>query len=80
MEPGAVDRVLAERRASWTAPPFRHTRGILSLYSRVAGTCSEGALMTQHDGANRNAVPEAAEPIKPKRELSSVQLEDRKLA
>ena len=41
-----VERVLAERRAHWTAPPPRHSSGILSLYARVASGASEGASMT----------------------------------
>jgi dihydroxy-acid dehydratase len=41
-----VERVLAERRAHWTAPPPRHSSGILSLYARVASGSSEGASMT----------------------------------
>jgi dihydroxy-acid dehydratase len=41
-----VERVLAERRAHWTAPPPRHSSGILSLYARVARGSSEGASMT----------------------------------
>jgi len=41
-----VERVLAERRARWTPPPPRHSRGILSLYARVARGSSEGASMT----------------------------------
>jgi dihydroxy-acid dehydratase len=63
MEPQAIERALAERRARWSAPPFRHTRGILSLYSRVATSSSEGGLMTPRDGANRDAVPAAAEEV-----------------
>jgi dihydroxy-acid dehydratase len=63
MEPRAVERTLAERRTRWTPPPFRHTRGILSLYSRVATGSSEGALMTPHDGTKSDAVPAAAEPV-----------------
>ena len=63
MEPRAVERTLAERRGRWSPPPFRHNRGILSLYSRVAAGSSQGALMTPHDGANPDAVPAAAEPV-----------------
>ena len=62
-EPGAIERALAKRREHWAAPPFRHTRGILSLYSRVATGSSEGGLMTPRDGANHDAVPAAAEPV-----------------
>jgi dihydroxy-acid dehydratase len=64
MEPRAIEQVLAERRARWTAPPFRHNRGILSLYSRVATGSSQGALMTPRDGATSDAVPAAAEPVR----------------
>jgi dihydroxy-acid dehydratase len=63
MDADAIERVLAERRARWTPPPFRHTRGILSLYSRVAAGSAQGALMTPRDGAKPDAVPAAAEPI-----------------
>jgi dihydroxy-acid dehydratase len=38
--------VLATRQANWVAPPLRHTRGILSLYSRVAGGSDSGASLT----------------------------------
>ena len=38
-----VTEVLAQRRSSWTAPPPRHSEGILSLYSRVATGASHGA-------------------------------------
>jgi dihydroxy-acid dehydratase len=41
-----VEATLAERRRHWTPPPPRHSRGILSLYERVARTTSEGAAMT----------------------------------
>jgi dihydroxy-acid dehydratase len=38
-----VDCLLAERRTRWTAPPPRHTRGILSLYNKIAASTTEGA-------------------------------------
>jgi dihydroxy-acid dehydratase len=38
-----IESVLAERRSVWKAPRPRHDRGILSLYSRVAGDTSDGA-------------------------------------
>ena len=41
-----VEAVLAERRRHWAPPPPRHSTGILSLYSRVAGSTSEGAAIT----------------------------------
>jgi len=40
-----VDHVFAERRAQWSAPPPRHSSGILSLYSRVAGGSDVGAAL-----------------------------------
>jgi dihydroxy-acid dehydratase len=41
-----VERVLAERRASWNPPPARHTTGILALFARVAGGSEVGAPLT----------------------------------
>jgi dihydroxy-acid dehydratase len=41
-----VEAVLADRRRTWTPPPPRHGRGILSLYSRVARDASQGASIT----------------------------------
>lgn len=41
-----VEQTLAARRTRWTPPPARHASGILSLYSRVARSSSEGASMT----------------------------------
>jgi dihydroxy-acid dehydratase len=41
-----MERVLDERRARWTAPPARHTAGILSLYGRVARGSDVGASLT----------------------------------
>jgi dihydroxy-acid dehydratase len=46
LPPSEVDRVLASRAASWVAPPARHTRGILSLYARVASGSDVGAALT----------------------------------
>ena len=76
MEPAAVDGALAERRERWTAPPFRHKRGILSLYSRVAAGSAHGALMTPHDGTSPDAVPEAAEPVSHHKKMPHSQLAD----
>ena len=78
MEPAAVDRALAERRERWTAPPFRHKRGILSLYSRVAAGSAQGALMTPHDGTSPDAVPEAAEPVSHHKKMPHAQLADQR--
>lgn len=62
-EPRVIERTLAERREHWNPPPSRHTRGILSLYSRVATGSSEGALMTPRTKAKKGSVPAAAEPV-----------------
>src|SRR5215470_5272586 len=80
MEPDAIERVLAERRSRWVTPPFRHNRGILSLYSRVAAVSSQGALMTPHDGARPDAVPAAAEPISNNKMAPHVELAGRRRA
>jgi dihydroxy-acid dehydratase len=79
MEPQAIERALAERRKHWAAPPFRHTRGILSLYSRVATSSSDGGLMTPRDGVNRDAVPAAAKPVS-YNESAHLELADRRVA
>jgi dihydroxy-acid dehydratase len=38
-----VTALLEARRAGWTRPKARHTRGILGLYSKVAGSPTDGA-------------------------------------
>ncbi len=45
LTPDQVDRLLDERRARWTRPKSRHTRGILSLYARVAAGPADGAYL-----------------------------------
>ena len=35
---------LARRRADWTSPPPRYTRGVLSKYARLVSTASQGAV------------------------------------
>jgi dihydroxy-acid dehydratase len=64
-QPEVIEHTLAERRAHWTPPPYRHTRGILSLYSRVAGGPSDGAMMTPRNDATANKVltPEKPEQL-----------------
>jgi dihydroxy-acid dehydratase len=53
-----VARVLAERRAKWKPPPPKHTKGILSLFSRVATSASEGGALTPPmDGASNDVEP-----------------------
>jgi dihydroxy-acid dehydratase len=79
VEPRVVEQTLAERRGRWSAPPFRHRRGILSLYSQVATGSSQGALMTPRDGAKPDAVPEAAERPSLKN-VTHVQLAERRRA
>ncbi len=46
LEVDQMMEVLAAREASWVAPPPRHTSGILSVYSRVAGGSDSGASLT----------------------------------
>jgi dihydroxy-acid dehydratase len=38
------DEELATRRAGWTAPPPKHTRGVLAKYSRLVGSAARGAV------------------------------------
>jgi dihydroxy-acid dehydratase len=45
LQPEAVDTLLAERRQRWTRPKPRHQKGILSLYSRVAASPTDGAYL-----------------------------------
>ena len=80
MEPRAVEQALAKRREHWAPPPFRHTRGILSLYSRVATSSSQGGLMTPRNGVSHDAVPAAAEPVSHHKNLAHVELAERKRA
>ena len=44
--PDEVEEILAQRRSIWKPPRPRHDSGILSLYSRVARSASEGASIT----------------------------------
>ncbi len=45
LSPEAVDAVLDQRRQRWVRPKSRHQRGILSLYSRVAASPTDGAYL-----------------------------------
>jgi dihydroxy-acid dehydratase len=45
LTPEQVDALLAERRSRWERPTPRHTKGILSLYGRIAAGPSEGAFL-----------------------------------
>jgi dihydroxy-acid dehydratase len=38
------DDELARRRAAWTRPPPRYTRGLLAKYMRLVSTASRGAI------------------------------------
>ena len=38
------DATLAARRARWTPPPPRYTRGLLGKYMRLVSTASRGAV------------------------------------
>lgn len=55
-----IARVLADRRAHWTAMPSRHHTGILGLYSRVATEAASGGELTPSYGAGRSSANEAA--------------------
>jgi dihydroxy-acid dehydratase len=35
---------LARRRADWSAPGPKHTRGVLAKYARLVGTAAHGAV------------------------------------
>jgi dihydroxy-acid dehydratase len=35
---------LARRRAAWTPPPARYTRGVLAKYARAVGSAARGAV------------------------------------
>ena len=43
--PEQVTALLEARRARWTRPKARHTRGILSLYAKVAASPTDGAYL-----------------------------------
>jgi dihydroxy-acid dehydratase len=43
------DAVLARRRAEWTPPPPRYTRGLLAKYTRQVSTASRGAVTDADD-------------------------------
>jgi dihydroxy-acid dehydratase len=45
------DAELSRRRAAWSAPPPRHTAGLLGKYARLVGQANEGAVT--HAGAAR---------------------------
>ena len=45
LAPEQVTALLEARRARWTRPKARHTRGILGLYSKVAASPTDGAYL-----------------------------------
>jgi D-3-phosphoglycerate dehydrogenase len=60
--PEEIARALDDRRSRWSPPPPRHTSGILSLYSQVAGTASSGASLTPPPANVQTPAP-AAHPV-----------------
>jgi len=38
------DEEIVRRRAAWTAPPPKHTRGVLAKYAKLVGSATEGAV------------------------------------
>jgi dihydroxy-acid dehydratase len=44
------DEELARRRARWTPPPPRYTRGLLAKYTRLVSTASKGAVTDEGGG------------------------------
>jgi dihydroxy-acid dehydratase len=43
------DEVLAERRAAWSPPPPKYTRGVLAKYAHLVSHASEGATVGHFD-------------------------------
>jgi len=43
------DAVLAERRAAWTAPQPRYTRGVLAKFAKNASSASTGAVLDRFE-------------------------------
>ncbi|HRP98474.1 MAG TPA: dihydroxy-acid dehydratase, partial [Rhodocyclaceae bacterium] len=43
------DDELARRRAAWTPPPPRHTRGVLAKFAKNAASASQGAVLDRFD-------------------------------
>ncbi|MDF2695142.1 MAG: Dihydroxy-acid dehydratase [Labilithrix sp.] len=64
-----VTRTLSERRARWTPPPPRYHTGILSLFSRVATSASQGASLTLTSIKAEEKAIEKGEPV-PRAEVS----------
>jgi len=43
------DDEIAQRRASWTPPALRYTRGVLAKFARTASSASSGAVLDKFD-------------------------------
>jgi dihydroxy-acid dehydratase len=43
-----ADDELARRRAAWTAPPPRYTRGVLAKFAFNASSASSGAVLDKY--------------------------------
>jgi dihydroxy-acid dehydratase len=43
------DDELARRRAAWTAPPPRYTRGVLGKFAKNSSSASFGAVLDRFD-------------------------------
>src|SRR5262245_55358331 len=54
-----VSEILAQRRARWSPRPRRHTRGILSLYERIASDASHGASLLGNGASAPSSEPAA---------------------
>src|SRR5262245_4167773 len=54
-----VTEILAQRRARWSPRPRRHTRGILSLYERIASDASHGASLLGNGASAPSSEPAA---------------------
>jgi len=44
LDVGVPDAELAARRAAWTAPPYKHTRGVLHKYIRLVKSAADGCV------------------------------------
>jgi dihydroxy-acid dehydratase len=53
------DEELARRRAAWTRPAPRYTRGVLSKYSRQVSSASRGAVTDLPSADSETRVPDA---------------------
>jgi len=42
------DEEIAKRKAAWTQPAPRYTRGVLAKYAKLVSTASEGAVTDKY--------------------------------